>query len=162
MRFRKLASTTAVCIAVMVCHSAIAGNITLPSAPISEIRIEAINPWNETIANLMSIDLDKAFGSEAAHLMIRSTDPEAVASACAIIAAADFTSTGKGDGELDLRYRVTVTGSKGSRVLYTNAVGDVLQGGKVLRHPQKENWLLKVWNVIMAPHGLSYAPLDRP
>ena len=135
--------------------------IELPSPPATEIRLEAINPWMLTHSNLNTGDLDKTFDSRGTYLEIKTTDPDAINAALAVIAAATFTVTSEKALYLDLRYRVTLVGPNGVVKMYSDAVGNVLQGGRVLRYEPKENWLLKVWNVVISPHGLSYAPMDK-
>jgi hypothetical protein len=118
-----------------------------------------MNPWIESVTSVRSADLDNLFASDRNCLTITTNDRIILANVTKIIGAASFTPTEGRDGELDLRYRVTLR-DKGSAntVLYTSASGDLLSSGRVYRLRGKSNWLRGVWDCIVTKKDFSYAP----
>jgi hypothetical protein len=118
-----------------------------------------MNPWIESVTSVRSADLDNLFASDRNYLTITTNDRIILANVTKIIGAASFTPTEGRDGELDLRYRVTLR-DKGSAntVLYTSASGDLLSSGRVYRLRGKSNWLRGVWDCIVTKKDFSYAP----
>lgn len=147
---------------VVAAHAWAAEPYHVPVESLERLTVDAMNPWIETVASVRSADLDKLFVSDQDHLTITTTDRIILGEVTRIIRPASFTPSEGSDGDLDLRYRLTLRG-KGAAdiVIYATAFGDVLSGGRVYRLRGSSRWLRKVWDCIVNERGFSYAPFPK-
>ncbi len=136
-----------------------------PNGTHAHVRLDAMTPWLATIAGVHPLDLDRLFADLSAdHLAIESSDEADVAAVLRLLRSIQFEATPRKTDDFDFRYRISlITVSDGkSWTFYATPFGDVAQNSKAMTFNGNENWLYRLWILMLGDDKMSYAPFNKP